>query len=192
MSPVCTKLVRRSQPATTPSCYNEIMSGPLVSKQAFLAHFDYTLWASMILLDAAGRLSIDELTRDMKTSHTSILGTLQHIYYADRTWLARLRQAQQRFADPPPGPDLNALEEDWPKVIAGLRSWVEEEPEARLGEDLHSRRLNGDAFACAHWKVLLHVVNHATMHRGQVMTMYRQLGHVPPCTDLFLYHLQHP
>jgi uncharacterized damage-inducible protein DinB len=29
-----------------------------------------------------------------------------------------------------------------------------------------------------------HVVNHATLHRGQVVGMIRQLGIVPPSTDL--------
>jgi len=38
--------------------------------------------------------------------------------------------------------------------------------------------------------VLLHIVNHATLHRGQVMGMLRQLGHVPPGTDYLFYHLQ--
>ncbi|MEP7352919.1 MAG: DinB family protein [Acidobacteriota bacterium] len=34
---------------------------------------------------------------------------------------------------------------------------------------------------------MLHVVNHATLHRGQVMGMIRQLGIAPPVTDLIFY-----
>ena len=55
-----------------------------IARSTLLTHFDYTLWASSKLLDAAGRLNPEELARDMQVSHTSILGTLQHIYYADR------------------------------------------------------------------------------------------------------------
>ena len=29
------------------------------------------------------------------------------------------------------------------------------------------------------WQIVLHVVNHATLHRGQVMAMLRQLGVAP-------------
>jgi uncharacterized damage-inducible protein DinB len=32
-----------------------------------------------------------------------------------------------------------------------------------------------------------HVVNHATMHRGQIVGMIRQLGIDPPATDLLFY-----
>jgi uncharacterized damage-inducible protein DinB len=31
---------------------------------------------------------------------------------------------------------------------------------------------------------VLHLVNHATYHRGQVVAQLRQLGHAPPATDL--------
>ena len=51
------------------------------------------------------------------------------------------------------------------------------------------RRLNGDEQKVTHWKVLFHIVNHATLHRGQVMAMLRQLGHVPPGTDYLFFHL---
>jgi uncharacterized damage-inducible protein DinB len=32
-----------------------------------------------------------------------------------------------------------------------------------------------------------HVINHATLHRGQVVEMIRQLGLEPPSTDLLFY-----
>jgi uncharacterized damage-inducible protein DinB len=36
------------------------------------------------------------------------------------------------------------------------------------------------------------VVNHATYHRGQVVTMLRQLGVEPPHTDLVVYYRLKP
>jgi len=36
-------------------------------------------------------------------------------------------------------------------------------------------------------QLVLHVVNHATLHRGQVVGMLRQLGVKPPNTDFFFY-----
>jgi uncharacterized damage-inducible protein DinB len=158
------------------------------SKATLLTHLDYSLWATSKLLDAASRLSPAELTRDLQVSHSSILTTLQHIYYADRNWLARLEGRQIDFADPAPGPTLEQLKEHWPPVLAGLKGYVE--ADADLDRELTSRRLNGDTFTIARWKILLHVVNHATLHRGQVMAMLRQLGHVPPATDLFYFYLQ--
>lgn len=167
------------------------MAEPPIARSTLLTHFDYTLWASSKLLDAAGRLTTEELARDLQVSHSSLLGTLQHIYYADRIWLSRLEgRTLASFVDPEPGPDLDALKEHWPVVIRGLRDFVEYAPEGLFEQDLPFKRLNGDTQCMAHWKVLLHVVNHATLHRGQVMGMLRQLGHVPPGTDYLFYHLQ--
>ncbi len=160
----------------------------MVPTPTLLTHLDYTLWASSKLLDAATRLTPDQISLDLKVSHTSVLATLQHIYYADRTWLARLTGRQIPFADPDPGPSLEDLKEDWPRAIAGLRAYVESSTD--LDADLTATRLNGATFTCARWKIILHVVNHATLHRGQVMAMLRQLGQVPPATDLFYFYLQ--
>ncbi|MDR3585137.1 MAG: DinB family protein [Desulfosporosinus sp.] len=39
------------------------------------------------------------------------------------------------------------------------------------------------------WKQMLHVTNHSTFHRGQTVTMLRQLKKIPPSLDLFYYYL---
>lgn len=161
-----------------------------VSREALLTHFDYTLWASSKLLDACTRLTQEELDRDMNVSHTSALKTMQHIYYADRVWLARLEgRTLAAFMDPEPGPSIDDLKTVWPDVIKALRDFVERAPVELFETDLAFRRLNGDAQHVTHWKVLFHIVNHATLHRGQVMAMLRQLGRVPPGTDYLFFHL---
>jgi uncharacterized damage-inducible protein DinB len=38
-------------------------------------------------------------------------------------------------------------------------------------------------------QIVLHLVNHGTLHRGQVMGMIRQLGIAPPGTDLMRYYM---
>jgi uncharacterized damage-inducible protein DinB len=163
----------------------------MISREVLLTHFDYTLWATSRLLDAAGRLTPEEQTRDLQVSYHSVMGTLQHIYYADRIWLSRLEgRVLASFQDPDPGPGLTELKEHWPVVIKGLRDFVEYAPEGLIEQDLVFKRLNGDEHRVTHWKALLHIVNHATLHRGQVMAMLRQLGHVPPGTDYLFYHLQ--
>lgn len=165
------------------------MSAP-IAKSTLLTHYDYTLWASSKLLDAATRLSEEELTRDLNVSHKSFLQTLQHIYYADRIWLSRITGREQQFMDPDPGPGLDDLKSVWPPVIAELRAFIDNASDETIASDLRFKRLTGDEYAIAHWKVLLHVVNHATLHRGQLMAMLRQLGHVPPSTDILFFYLQ--
>ena len=48
--------------------------------------------------------------------------------------------------------------------------------------------LDGTPFESSLKQVVLHVVNHATLHRGQVMGLFRQAGVKPPATDLIFYY----
>ena len=58
---------------------------------------------------------------------------------------------------------------------------------ARLAEVLSYVNLQGQTFAYPLRRMLQHVVNHGTYHRGQITTLLRQLGAAPLATDLLLY-----
>jgi uncharacterized damage-inducible protein DinB len=58
----------------------------------------------------------------------------------------------------------------------------------RLLEVQEYRNLKGERCGYALWQQLCHVVNHSTYHRGQVITMLRQLDATPPATDLLVYY----
>jgi uncharacterized damage-inducible protein DinB len=87
---------------------------------------------------------------------------------------------QQLFQDRSPEPDLHELQQSWPAVWEGLHQFFETLPETELAGEL-----SGNDCSIARWELLLHIVNHATLHRGQVMGMLRQFGKQPPGTDLF-------
>ena len=50
------------------------------------------------------------------------------------------------------------------------------------------RSTRGDAFTTPLWQQLQHVVNHSSYHRGQVVTLLRQLGVDPIGTDLIAFY----
>jgi len=58
---------------------------------------------------------------------------------------------------------------------------------ARLAAELAFTLLNGDPNSMRLVDQMQHVANHATLHRGQVVGMIRQLGIAPPSTDLLFY-----
>jgi uncharacterized damage-inducible protein DinB len=37
---------------------------------------------------------------------------------------------------------------------------------------------------------VIHLVNHTTYHRGQVVSLLRQMGYPPPSTDLVYYFIE--
>ena len=168
-----------------------------ITGQTLLSHVDYSAWANQVLLSACSTLTPEELNRDLKASHSSILQTLRHIYYTERVWLKRLQADslpplieigdQQLFRDPSPEPDLQQLQQAWPAVSEGLHQYVESLSEADI-----TGELRGINCTILRWKLLLHMVNHSTLHRGQVTSMLRQLGKHPPNTDLFSYYFPRP
>jgi uncharacterized damage-inducible protein DinB len=56
-----------------------------------------------------------------------------------------------------------------------------------LLRELPYRSMKGDPFETRLDLQMVHVANHSTYHRGQLTTMIRQAGAVPPATDLIVY-----
>lgn len=159
--------------------------------------FAYTDWANARVLDAAERLPADALLRDVGISHTSILGTLLHIGGADSIWLERWLGESTVGANawagwtPADAHDLRQARDKWEAVTRRRDAYLATISDADLPRERSFVRLNGEPASLPLEQQMLHVVNHATLHRGQVVGMIRQLGAVPPATDLMFYLFEH-
>lgn len=154
---------------------------------------NYMEWANELALDAAAKLPDENLRREVGISHGSIFGTLVHMAGAEWIWLERWHghspsktEAWSSWSTEACG-DLAGLRERWRGVVDRRARFVSELDEAGLAAEMHYRLLNGDASSLPLVDQMQHVVNHATMHRGQIVGMIRQLGLEPPGTDLLFY-----
>lgn len=126
------------------------------------------------------------MTRRLYTSHGSLFGTLVHMYRVDGVWLRRLRG--HALAPAPDAPaDLSELRSAWAPVLDGLYSLAGELPEERVEADLPFRSLVAGDQVLRVWQAMMQVVNHGSYHRGQIITMLRQLGHDAVSTDISFY-----
>ena len=155
--------------------------------------FDYTEWANGLALDAAAELSAENLNRDFNISHGSIFGTLLHMAGAEWIWLERWYGRSPAKAEAwslwttESCADLAALNERWREVIDRRANFLSSVDEARLAAEMPFKLLSGDPSSLPLADQMQHVANHATLHRGQVVGMIRQLGLEPPSTDLLFY-----
>ncbi len=155
--------------------------------------FDYTEWANDLAMEAADELPDEDLKRDVGISHGSIFGTLTHMAGAEWIWLERWHGRSPAKSDawsmwtPESCGDLATLNDRWQDVVDQRAQFIAELGEERLAADLPFRLLSGDPSSMRLVDQMQHVANHATMHRGQVVGMIRQLGIDPPSTDLLFY-----
>lgn len=149
-------------------------------------------WARDRALGAASTLSADDYERPMGNSFSSVRDTLNHIYQAEWVWYARWN-GESPTSFPHALPDLPTLRERWTELEGNVRAYVEAAGESGLMRVYPYRLMSGKESASPLWQMIVHVVNHATYHRGQVTTMLRQLGAAaPPSTDMITYFRELP
>jgi len=158
--------------------------------------FAYTEWANARVLSAVETLPPEELLRDVSISHRSILGTLLHVAGADWIWLERWHGnspvGQNVWAGwtSDDARSLQQVREKWEAVIHSRNVYLESLSDADLSREFGYRRFTGELYSLPLVQQMQHVVNHATLHRGQIVGMIRQLGIEPPTTDLLFYLME--
>jgi uncharacterized damage-inducible protein DinB len=159
-----------------------------VSPETLRIHLDYTAWAATRLLDASVQLSAEELNRDFGTADKSVVGTLAHVFAADRVWIGRIQgQPPAKFISDEDR-ELVLLQREWPAVLHSWQEWAAGLTDENVTQVASYHDLKGNAWTTPWWKIVLHVVNHGTHHRGQVSGFLRAMGHKPPPLDLIAYY----
>jgi uncharacterized damage-inducible protein DinB len=151
---------------------------------------DYHYWARDRVLKALEQVTPEEFTRELGSSFTSIQETLVHVYSAEWAWHQRwIGQSPTAQMSKDAFPDVAAVKQAWAKTEADIRGFLESFGEDGVTNILDYKTLAGDAAKSAFWEMLQHVVNHGSYHRGQLVTLLRQLGHkAPESMDLIRFH----
>lgn len=163
---------------------------------ALMAH--YNQWMNTRLYAAAAALDEPELRADRGAFFGSILSTLHHIYTADAHWMQRFARGNPTLGsldgvrtmvlpDLVRGitqPDFAGLRGDREAMDATIIAFTEEADETDYARTLHYTNTAGEPHAKPFALVLRHFFNHQTHHRGQVSTLFSQLGVDIGSTDL--------
>lgn len=159
----------------------------MVPLKTFSELFEYNYWARDRQLEACAVLSPEEFQRALGNSYLSIRDTLAHLVGAEWLWLERCRGRSPRaMPSAEEFPTLVTIAERWRTVEQGMREYLSGLNEEVLARTLIYTNLRGETWKYPLWRVLLHLVNHQTYHRGQVTTLLRQLGRRPAPVDLLV------
>jgi uncharacterized damage-inducible protein DinB len=155
--------------------------------------YAYNRWANHRVLDATSRLSPEAFTKDLGSSFPSVRDTLVHIVSAEWVWLSRWRgNSPSGVPDSWDVSTFEAVRANWAAVERDQEAFISGLTREALGQKLAYRNTRGEAFEQPLWQMLRHVVNHSTYHRGQVVTLLRQVGAEVVSTDLILFYRTRP
>lgn len=149
----------------------------------------YNQWANRRTLDACAALTGEQFARDLGSSFKSVRDTLAHIYGAE--WIWRERLLGRPASGLPPAsdfPDLAAVRAKLEEMDCNYVEYTVKLTPAEAGRDLVHKNLSGKEYSSPVWQVLQHLANHSSYHRGQIVTLMRQLGVKPVSTGLIEFY----
>lgn len=154
-----------------------------------IGHLKFNRWATLAILTAVEQMQPADRVADRASSYGGIQGTLVHLYRADAIWMDRLiglaTDSLDKFSAPE---DSAAFREKWTALLDRYVDWGEALPEQDWSKLISYRNTKGEPLDNTVWQIVLHLVNHGSYHRGQVITMMRQAGAKPASTDLIQYY----
>ena len=146
-------------------------------KEMLQQYAAYNLWAHQKLTHAI--LLMDEnLHREkVSSSFTSLYATVLHLWNAESNWWQRMKLLEH-IEDP--GATFNGSMKE---AIDGLlnqsalwSAFVQGASELKLHHVIEYKWSHKEAIKQPLYQVIFHVFNHSTYHRGQLVTMMRNLG----------------
>ena len=146
-------------------------------KQLLHEYAAYNVWANRQITNVLAQFATEKLTMQNGSSFGSIYGTLVHLMETERSWWQRIH-LQERIVLP----ERDMQEEVLPVVKLLLESsaewltWIQQAKERQLEHVFGYHNSKKEYFKQPVYQVLLHVFNHQTFHRGQIITMLRQQG----------------
>lgn len=144
----------------------------------------YNEWANTQMTNWLTEATDAQFEQELESSFPSLKTTLLHIWNAEYLWLQILKEEP---SDEPPGKQFEGTMAELLEAVlqtsANFRSYVHGlNPEALQGKVPSG---NSSLYIA---DIIQHCMNHSTYHRGQLITMGRQVGlQSPPRTDFIHY-----
>lgn len=137
----------------------------------------YNVWATQRIADRIQELPEEKHLAELPSSFNSLYKTVLHMWDAESIWWQRMK-LQERINRP--SENFNGTMTD---ICNGLLSqsrqweeWVSNASDLSLEHVFQYYTTKKELIKMPVYQMLLHVFNHGSYHRGQLINMLRQLG----------------
>ena len=135
------------------------------------------IWANQRLLDCILLLPEEVQRKEMHSSFPSLHKTLMHMWDAESIWWQRMKMQEVITA---PALNFTGTTQDVANALLQQNkmweAWISNATPAALDHVFHYRNSKKKQFRQPVYQMLLHLFNHGTYHRGQLVSLLRQAG----------------
>lgn len=148
----------------------------------------FNVWATQRITDVVAQLSEEKINAEIASSFPSMFKTVLHLLDAETIWWQRLKL--QEHIERPSETFAGSFEELQKKLLQQsslFSEWVSNASEPQL-QHVFAYIRDKEQNKMQVCDMLLHLFNHNSYHRGQLVTMLRQSGVIKiPSTDFAAY-----
>ncbi len=163
-----------------------------MNADAFRHFYDYHFGENRKIWElCVTQLSHDQFTQPVNYSHGSVRDQILHLISCEDVWFSELRGAEPSAPiHPSNGDDRDLIRAHWNEVEESMRTYLTELRDDMLfARPIKEPEEDKDLIV---WQVLLHVANHATDHRAQLLRVLNDLGVQTSYQDYIFYVYDHP
>ena len=149
--------------------------------------FAYHKWASQEILSHIEGLGGEVYTKKGDSSFSSIKETVSHIITVEKLWLLRMSGIEKPAAEQFHVDTAAEAKEAFMLLHAEMELYFSSLTEEQWQELMKFKSLRGHSFEETREEMLFTFINHASYHRGQIVSLLRQLGKEGIMTDYIYF-----
>jgi uncharacterized damage-inducible protein DinB len=146
-------------------------------KEILEQYSSYNLWANQKLAELIQSLPEEVVTQSFLSSFPTIHSTLMHMWDAESIWWQRMKLQEVVIR---PSDSFKGTTTDVSTSLLHQNklweTWVKNASIAALDHVFMYQTFSKEQFKQPIFQMLLHVFNHGSYHRGQLVNMLRQAG----------------
>ncbi|MGE5071988.1 MAG: DinB family protein [Anaerolineae bacterium] len=157
-----------------------------MNADAFRHYYEYHFAQNRRIWDRyISQLTDEQFTQPLDYSHGSVRDQIVHLMSADDYWFSGLRHVSRpEPLDPASFPDRGAIRLRWDGIEQSMREYLSGVRDEMLFEKPFT---DGEDPDLPLWMALLHVANHGTDHRAQILRLLHDLGIETAAQDYIFY-----
>ncbi|MBX7146485.1 MAG: DinB family protein [Alphaproteobacteria bacterium] len=156
----------------------------------YLAHYNH--WANNKLYQTCGELSLEEIAKERPAFFKSILGTLNHLFVANKIWLDRFSGQLPNFKrlDLVLFNDFLSLKNACYEQDDCILKFMEKYQDKDFSQKFNYKNMAGESKEIILGYAITHFFNHQTHHRGQIHNMLMDTPIQPPELDQIYFYFE--